>query len=350
MSGCVVMLCRAEELDKERRGYHRAFLRQGLRVELIPPERGAAWLEDVRALRPLLVLNPDAAPWDPDDIERVEFPTAVFHIDTFAGTQRRVRSAALYDHVFVFHPGFEERFAHPGVGLLPHAADREMLADPARPRRYDVGWVGHRGRAMYAARDRVLDALAPRFAMNETGRAYSFEEMTEIYGSSRVVVNVSRDDWPADANMRCFEAMAAGALLVTRVPSELTALGFEEGVHFAGYRDPAEAADVVAKFLGDEAGRLAIATRGHELVAREHTYDARAAAILDAAASGTRAPARSWPTRVALQRHFEIDVERGDVRASLRSFARLGRESVAGAAASSPRWVRLAAKVMRRWL
>jgi hypothetical protein len=106
----------------------------------------------------------------------------------------------------------------------------------------------------------------------------------------------------------------------------------------------------VAKFLGDEAGRLAIATRGHELVAREHTYDARAAAILDAAASGTRAPARSWPRRAALQRHFEVDVERGDVRASLRSFKRLGRESPAGAVASSPRFVRLAAKVVRRWL
>ena len=345
MNDCVVMLCGEDELDKERRGYHRAFGRR-MRVELVPRARGSRWIDDVRALRPRVVINPDAAPWHPEDIERIEFPTAVFHIDTFVGTERRVRSSALYDHVFLFHPGFEERFAHPGARLLPHAADREMLRDPDRPRRYDVAWVGHRGRAMYATRDRVLDALAPHFAMNDTSRSYSFEEMAELYGDARVVVNVSRDDWPADANMRCFEAMAAGALLVTRVPSELTALGFEEGVHFAGFREASEVVEVVKRHLD----RRDIARRGHELVARAHTYDARVQTILDAVAGGARAPARDWPATAGLKRHFEVDVEQGDVRGSLASFARIGRASMTAAAASSPRLLRLAAKVVRRWL
>ncbi|MEM4218097.1 MAG: glycosyltransferase [Candidatus Methanomethylicaceae archaeon] len=49
------------------------------------------------------------------------------------------------------------------------------------------------------------------------------------------MVNISRDDFPHDANMRCFEVMAAGALLVTSLPTELADLGFEEGRHFVGF-------------------------------------------------------------------------------------------------------------------
>ena len=48
------------------------------------------------------------------------------------------------------------------------------------------------------------------------------------------MVNVPRDDYPQDADMRAFEAMAAGCLLVSRVPSEITAVGFHEGVHYVG--------------------------------------------------------------------------------------------------------------------
>ena len=347
MSECVVMLCGAGELDKERLGYHRAFSRR-MRVELIPPERGERWIEDVRRLEPILVISPDATPWLPPDIERLDVPTAVFHIDTFVATHRRVRSAALYDHVFVFHPGFADRFDHPGARLLPHAADPTMLADPEKPRTRDIGWVGHRGRSIYRDRDAILDALSPRFSMNDTTRRYSPEEMAALYASSRVVVNVSRDDWPADANMRCFEAMAAGALLVTRVPSELTDLGFEEGVHFAGYAANEDVPRVVEKYLRDPESRLAIARRGHDLVRRAHTYDARVETILSAVSSNTRAPARTWPDIDAWARRFEVHVEEGNVPASVSDLRRIARLSPARAAAASLKLPRLAAKVLRR--
>jgi spore maturation protein CgeB len=52
--------------------------------------------------------------------------------------------------------------------------------------------------------------------MNEWWRLYTYEEMVKVYQRSKIVVNVGRDDYPQDANLRVFEAMAAGALLITQ--------------------------------------------------------------------------------------------------------------------------------------
>lgn len=349
MTDRIVFLCGDDELDKERRGFARAFARRA-ELTFVPPSRGDAWLSEVRALRPRLVINPDGRPWLPRGIEGVDATTACFQIDTFVGLEQRIRWSAMYDYVFVFHSGFEARFDHPGARLLPHAADRELFEGDDPARQYDVGWVGHTGRAIYRRRDAVLAELASRFTMNDPARWYSAEEMGAIYRASKIVVNVSRDDYPGDANMRCFEAMAAGALLITGMPTELTQLGFEEGVHFVGFRRDDEVAPLVERWLRDDAARVAVAARGRELVRRGHTYDARVETILTASASGAKAPARAWPVARAWQRHFEYHVEHADVRGSFRALRDVGAASRMSALANMPRLVRLAAKVVRRAL
>lgn len=349
MRAPVVFLCGEDELDKERRGYARAFSRVAA-VTFV--ERSDDW--QIRAGEsPLLILNPDGRPWLPDFIERAPAPTALFHIDTYVALQRRVRWSAMYDYTFVFHPGFEQAFRAQGIDgvrLLPHAAEHDLFDGPELERDFEVGWVGHKSRSIYGTRDRVLAALTERFAMNEAGRFYGPEEMANVYRRSKIVVNISRDDYPQDANMRCFEAMAAGALLVTGIPSELTLLGFREGIHFAGYGDPGEIPNLVAQWLERDGERAAIARRARELVLREHTYDARVATILDAVRSGVRAPARGWTRGGAAARHFEYHVEAANVADSLRAFREIAAASPITAARNVPRFGRLAAKVMKRML
>lgn len=344
----VVLLCEERQLDKERRGYARAFARLG-DVHCVPPAAG--WRERAAALRPSVVISPDAEPWLPDGIERIDAPTAVFHIDTYAALDRRLLASQFYDYTFVFHPGFEERFRAAGVEgvrLLPHAAERELFDRPEGERTYEVGWVGRSGRAIYRRRDAVLDALQARFATNDVSRYYTPEEMAEIYRASKIVVNVSRDDHPGDANMRCFEALASGALLVTGVPTELAALGFEENVHFAGFGDAASAPDVVASWLARDDERRLVASRGRELTLREHTYDARAAAVLRETAGGARANARSWPAARAAAARLQYAVAYGDAPRSRAAFADLLHASPVGAAAASWRLAILAAKIVKR--
>jgi len=340
----VVFLCGEDELDKERRGYARAFAR-------VAPLRFIAPSNDWRAALPddaSLLINPDGRPWLPPGIERAAATTAVFHIDTYVATERRIRWSAMYDLAFVFHPGFERLF--PNGRLLPHAAERDLFAGAELERTFEVGWVGRGGRSIYGERGRILGALASRFVMNDVARYYAPEEMADVYRRSKVVVNVSRDDWPRDANMRCFEAMAAGALLVTRVPTELTELGFEENVHFAGYRSADDAASVVAAWLDRDAERESVARRARELVLREHTYDARVATILAALGARCAAPARTWPPARVEALRLDYHVEYADAPRALAAFRALAARSPLAAARQSWRLLRLAAKRLRRRL
>ena len=79
-------------------------------------------------------------------------------------------------------------------------------------RDFEVGWVGNtRGRS--SSEGESLPVLEDQFVMNDWHRRYSSDAIPGIYGRSKVVVNISGDDLPSDANHRVFEAMAAGALL-----------------------------------------------------------------------------------------------------------------------------------------
>ena len=98
--------------------------------------------------------------------------------------------------------------------------------------------------------------------------------------------------------MRCYEAMAGGALLITGMPTELTEWGFRENEHFIGWRNEAEIPDLVDNFLHHSARRLAIARAGQERTLKDFTFQ-RCVEMIENAVGRDRgklfAPARKWP-------------------------------------------------------
>jgi hypothetical protein len=206
----------------------------------------------------------------------------------------------LFDLVFVFHPGYDTEFraaGHPGAHFIPHAIEPSFFQGEELERIFEIGWVGQTRGHLYRTRERLLPALSKSFRMNDWGRRYEQEEMARIYRQSKIVINIARDDFPQDANLRTFEAMAAGALLLTSLPSELTQIGFEDGVHFVGFRKETEIAPLVRKYLSEESARRRIGEVAREKVLREHTYDRRVATIQELAnQTGQKfsAPARYW--------------------------------------------------------
>ena len=213
----------------------------------------------------------------PRDLHLCPVPTVSLDIDSFGWLSSRMRWAMLFDYVFVWHPSFVPLYkaaGHPRVYALPHAVDRDLfqsnLRSGARP--LDLGWVGGFGYAQYIRRRRIVETLADRFKMNDFKRRYSKEETAQIYQESKIVVNVSREDFPTEANMRCYEAMAGGALLITGMPTELTEWGFREGEHFVGWRDEAGIPDLVEHYLRHEVERAEIALRGQELTMGDFTF------------------------------------------------------------------------------
>src|SRR5438132_13742046 len=126
---------------------------------------------------------------------------------------------------------------------------------------------------LYKTRAEWVPKLAAEFRMNDWTQRFTLEETAAIYQRSRIVVNIGRDDFPQDANLRVFEVLASGALLITSLPSELTQLGFQNGVHFVGYRDHSDLIGIVRRYLADEASRSKIAEAARSLALSEHTQD-----------------------------------------------------------------------------
>jgi len=286
----------------------------------------------------------------PQGLEKAEIPTVCFQADTYAFTGKRIRWSYLFDHVAVFHPGYDRLFAragHPGAFLLPHAVRRELFDGPELPRDFELGWVGQTSGPVYRRRAKWLPRLAAEFRTNDVSRHYTPEEVADVYRRSRIVVNIGRDDYPRDANLRVFEVLVSGALLLTSLPSELTDLGFQEGVHFIGYRGENEIIPLVRKFLDDEPTRARIAAAARAKTLAEHTYDSRAGLLLAhlrQAGSKKLAPARSWPEPRARLMALDFFASHALLDCAAAQFQRIAghgfRETFEGAALIAKAWIK----------
>jgi hypothetical protein len=336
-------------------GYAAAFRRRGIEFfcteETLPLD---SQLEDILRLCPeppsWIFHFESGLPLLPQGLEKSEIPTVCFQADTHAYTHKRIRWSYLFDHVAVFHPGFEKLFAeagHPGAFLLPHAVRREYFEGPELPREFELGWVGQTSGHLYQKRSEWLPRMAASFRTNDWSRPYTLQEVADVYRRSRMVVNIGADKLPHDANLRVFEVLASGALLITSLPSELTELGFQEGVHFIGYRNENEIIPLVRKFLGDEPTRARIAAAARAKTLSEHTYDSRAAQLLahlDQAGSKKLAPARSWPESRARLMALDFFASHAVLDCATAQFQRIVghgfRETIEGAALIARGWIK----------
>jgi hypothetical protein len=239
----------------------------------------------------------------PRDLQLSPVPTASLDIDSFWWTSSRVRWSMLFDYVFVWHPSLAPLYkaaGHPKVIVLPHAVDADLFQESSsgESRSLDLGWVGGFGFAQYDQRKRIIQALAAQFKMNDRNRRYSKQETAGIYRQSKIVVNVSRADFPQEANMRCYEAMAGGALLITGVPTELIEWGFREGEDFVGWRNEEEIPGLVDHYLRHEGKRAEIAHSGQKMTLSDFTFQKcrdKMISVICERPNEFFAPARNWP-------------------------------------------------------
>jgi spore maturation protein CgeB len=106
-------------------------------------------------------------------------------------------------------------------------------------------------------------------------------EMYRGLARSRIVLNHHLDAaGPYANNLRLYEATGVGSLLLTDFKENLASL-FVIGEEVITYTDTADCATQVRALLADEDRRAGVARAGQQRVLRDHTYDHRAAALLD---------------------------------------------------------------------
>ena len=142
------------------------------------------------------------------------------------------------------------------------------------------------------------------------GNAY-FQDMARIFSASKIVFNRSVLN---DLNMRVFEALASGSLLITNVlvsndpgDNDLAGNGlagnclagngqaelFRDGVHLVTYRASEDLLEKVRYYLEHDEERERIAAAGRAEVLAKHTYRHRMEEMLGAVGSSRESGGRS---------------------------------------------------------
>ena len=209
----------------------------------------------------------------PKDSHSLGVPRVGYFIDTHRALDLRIELARNFDFTFLAQRAHIPAFVNagiPNVAWLPLACSPELHDMGPLNRVYDVAFVGAVPGDPGDRRWRLLDAVRQRFPNAKIGQFWP-EEMARIYAQAKIVVNMCVD---RDLNMRVFEGLASGALLITDEAGGLEEL-FEDGVHLVIYQNDDDLLDLIARFLDDHAARERIASQGRALVHSKHTYQHR---------------------------------------------------------------------------
>ncbi len=214
----------------------------------------------------------------PEDLEKCKIPKACYLIDTHIHLEEHLKIARSFDFVFLAQKAYVEDFKRAGyeqVHWLPLGCDPEIHGQVDGIAKWDVGFVGTVDQAP-PRRKKLLSDIDAKFDLR-CERKF-MEEMAELYSHSRMVFN---NAIRKDLNMRVFEGMCSGSLLLTdRAEGSGLEDFFQDGVHLAHYQDET-LTDTVQYYLEHPEEREKIAENGRAEVLEKHTYDHRIAQMLD---------------------------------------------------------------------
>ena len=228
----------------------------------------------------------------PYDLTEVPVLTAWYAIDTHIHTSDHIRMARVFDVTFLAQKEYSDLLLREGsrqVRWLPLSADSNMFRDELRaPPRYDIAFVGNLRSGWHPRRRKLLEEVKKRHPNTFLGTAHP-EEMAEIYGHARIVLNECVKN---DINIRTFEGLMSGALLITPAISDN---GFEElfepGKHLVTYESEEDLFRKLDYYLKHEDERRTIAANGRRLAHERHAWPHRVEEIVRVL-SGARRGAR----------------------------------------------------------
>lgn len=153
---------------------------------------------------------------------------------------------------------------------LPVACDSEINKNFKYGKKYDIVFVGNVNPSYSSKRIKLLQLIAENFELKIFTNVYG-EEMAKIYSQAKIVFNYSIYN---DLNMRVFEAMSCGSLLITnRLPIESGLEDiFEDGKHLVLYDNEQDLLEKIDYYLHHDTEREDIAYKGHKEVISKHTY------------------------------------------------------------------------------
>ncbi len=245
----------------------------------------------------LLIIH--GLPFGEPYISKISLPKIGWHLEPRVDLPYLVENARAFDIYNSYSQndvdllnsvGFDSRY-------LSHAVDPENFYPEVEvPKIFDVVFVGNwsvwRDETLKAVLE-ITDNVAlyggywlkkstiSRRVLRQIFRGDEIigAELNHLYNSSKIVLNASRVFGSAGLNMRFFEVLAAGSVLLTDPVPELEK-HFEENTHLFRYRNPCELKQILDRLLKNPEERDEIGRAGYLRVLEQHRYDFMAAHLL----------------------------------------------------------------------
>jgi spore maturation protein CgeB/tetratricopeptide (TPR) repeat protein len=214
----------------------------------------------------------------PTDLQEHDLPKVCYLIDTHINYEKHVDIANNFDFIFLAQKAYVQKMTDAGIKnvfWLPLACDPDIHGKVEHEKKWDVGFVGTIPEAQNR-RKILLERIGSRF--NLSCERKFMDEMAEHYSRSKIIFNNAINN---DLNMRVFEALCSGSLLLTDCAS---GSGFEEMFknrkHLIIYEDE-NIESLVAHYLDNDKERELIAEQGRQEVLKNHTYVHRAKDLIN---------------------------------------------------------------------
>jgi spore maturation protein CgeB len=200
-------------------------------------------------------------------------PSCYWEIDCHVVQGRNKEIYEATDRVYIAQKEFLDYYPAKKTSYLPLACDPQLFHRfYEEPQKYDIGFIGNTN---YPERRTLLQQLGTRFellsAESKPGAPYS-----RLISSCKMGFNRSLF---RDLNMRFFEVMSCGRLLLTDyLPAQDDIAKI--GVHYDIYKDWRDLEAKVKFYLTHEKERERIASQGSLWIKTHHTYEHRVLKIL----------------------------------------------------------------------
>ncbi len=200
-------------------------------------------------------------------------PAVYWTMDTHVpfSLRRILKEICEYDFIFACHLSGVKRLTQEGLGArlawLPVGCDPEVHGKIEGEKKYLVSSIG---KEEGVPRKFLLQEIRERYQPAFIQKAH-FSQMKPVYSSSKIGFNQAIN---RDLNMRVFEVMCAGAMLVTSEVEDESyeKLGLADRKNLVIFRSPRELFELLDYYLAHDKEREAIAAEGRRFVLEKHTY------------------------------------------------------------------------------
>ena len=157
---------------------------------------------------------------------------------------------------------------------MPYAVEPQLWRPcPKVEQTYEAVFLGHY--ANYQERADFLTVLSDELGAGLwIGGDVYLEEAVLKLASGKIIVNHAQS---TSTNMRTFEGMSMGGVVLQPWTPDLDALGFVDGVHLLVYRDVDEAIEKIRQYSDQPDERRRIGEQARQAILDRHTYVHRAA-------------------------------------------------------------------------